>query len=852
MISGAGAEAGLACDAMGVPARKRASVATAIVAGVVVAQLGSGPDARAADAPNLSVTATTQPPASVPTGGKVTLQARIRNGGSAAAAASTTEIVLSVDDQLGAGDVPLGAVATPALAVGASTEVSLTGEVDAVPDGAYFVLVCADSASAVAEAEEGDNCRASGELVDVVAATSDDLVRRAVSSGTIGKATGLLYRMYAMFEDGRLPAAYQAARPTAEQVAATYDDVMTAWSGLSGRVQRRIDPFLRPPAYAGSASRLQPLPSTGRRSASAAAASCFPPGVEDEPQLLGKDDGWAKMSTPHFVIWYPIVDTIQVDKEGALEVATWSKSVLESIWTKVTRFYARDPLSDARVRCNGGSGKVDLYVVNPPFDDGGSAATPYPPGCAHRPGYLTVSPGHAGTLPDTRDLLTFAFAQLVQLGYTHPKPCAEYRWLEDATATWMIDHVYPADNLEHFEAPRYLERGHAHPLEQGKGVSAYLFLQFLARDYRPSRIADAWRATESTTSLRALDSALPGGFAETWSEFGKLVWNRADLDLFHDWDDLSETLSPTTVLRLAADDYRTRYPLTTRRTVGHLSLNPTLIIPDYFADSVTLRDFGFEGLGYDGDSLEGDTSGRITATMLTQDGSTFTEDWTDLESRTFCREKPGEDVVEIWLTHSNATFKDRRHRLNFPERGAEVVLSVGACKLPQTLWLVAKGTYTDGDLVETWEGEYLFELDDEQSGVGHYTAVDGVVDWELNGTAGQCGVGEGAATYSGELSWEDTPFWGVTLRGSSSDALGEPNTYYLNLHPGPRGTTVQRICPGGTTTVGYEALNAPSIATTGEADLVWDRGGAAGSLSYKNSWGKDIEWSWAFGPGPDG
>jgi hypothetical protein len=128
----------------------------------VQVQAGAGPD--------LVVTAVSNPPATVAIGGSfVVTDTTMNQGGSATLVNTKTRYYLSLDTVRGAGDKRLrGARNVPPLAAGASSTGSKTVLVKSstVP-GTYFVIACADDRQAVAESNEGNNCRASATRVTV-------------------------------------------------------------------------------------------------------------------------------------------------------------------------------------------------------------------------------------------------------------------------------------------------------------------------------------------------------------------------------------------------------------------------------------------------------------------------------------------------------------------------------------------------------------------------------------------------------------------------------------------------------------------------------------------------------------
>jgi hypothetical protein len=122
-------------------------------------------------APDLKVTAVSNPPASVKQSGSFNATDTTANVGTGPAGASTTRYYLSLDKIRGAGDVLLGGSrAVPPLAAGATSKGTVGVTVPpSTPIGTYYLLACADDLKVVKESKEGNNCRASQTQVQVTA-----------------------------------------------------------------------------------------------------------------------------------------------------------------------------------------------------------------------------------------------------------------------------------------------------------------------------------------------------------------------------------------------------------------------------------------------------------------------------------------------------------------------------------------------------------------------------------------------------------------------------------------------------------------------------------------------------------
>lgn len=139
---------------------------------LLVTDLAFADAASSPSSADLVETAVSNPPASVLQGGSFAVTDTTQNQGSGGAAASETRFYLSLNTTKGAGDQLLSpSRAVPPLGAGATSTNTVTVTVPgATPTGTYFLLACADDTGVVAEAHEGNNCRASATTVQVQAA----------------------------------------------------------------------------------------------------------------------------------------------------------------------------------------------------------------------------------------------------------------------------------------------------------------------------------------------------------------------------------------------------------------------------------------------------------------------------------------------------------------------------------------------------------------------------------------------------------------------------------------------------------------------------------------------------------
>jgi hypothetical protein len=143
----------------------------------------------AVSGPNLTVSAVSNPPASVSVGSGFSVTDTTRNGGTATAGASATAYWISSDRAFSSEDRQLtGTRAVASLAAGVTSRGTRTAKVPAgTPAGVYYLLACADHQKRVAEAAETDNCRASTTTATVRGANLvESAVGKLPATGRVG------------------------------------------------------------------------------------------------------------------------------------------------------------------------------------------------------------------------------------------------------------------------------------------------------------------------------------------------------------------------------------------------------------------------------------------------------------------------------------------------------------------------------------------------------------------------------------------------------------------------------------------------------------------------------------------
>jgi hypothetical protein len=742
------------------------------------------PAAEAAKKPNLQVKSLANPPAEVEAGKTFPLKVTVANGGPGSAKPSSVGLYLGWDDQLEFGKIAsLGKLATPKLAKGKSKKgkPKLKVPADAPVGEPLLVVACADDTSKVSESKEDDNCRAASDPLEATAPLDAiGLIEAEYEQGKIDLDDLALYLAYASAGDERLPARFGDAAESFDsdalrKVAASFDN-------LTAQTQATLDPFFSPPIYQGSPgksarARRGPLPDPG----------CAPgAGLPPAPSSI-----WTSFDTTHFRIWYFTEDTgSPASPADSLAGATAVAAVAEHVYTQETGLW-RVPLSDAAQACNGGDGRIDVYM-----DQVGLAkaqVVPFPPGDTLRPAWMWIGPGNfSGN--EFRDAFAHEFAHVVQLAYDYAFTSGEYGWLEEAAATWAIDYVYADDNYEHRFAGDYYSRdAWAEPLGHGGvydkvGYRDYLYLFYLSNKLGDATLGEIFANTEAVGSIPAINDA--AAFATEWPKFALHNLNQGDYNDYSVWDPglnfklpiADSSAQPHLDVKLnGAPELKTPLPGTPNPQSAS-SVQPkeyewvSFSFPDDDVRKIILRDFGWAS-----NPTPPPAEAKVTAWYELANGDYVTEDWTGEDEKTFCRDKDEEDVVRLVLFYANG--KPTAHLpspassdiADHPKANAEIE-ATNFCEFPPYSGSFSgTAAYTEaqvgGTLNATWSGSLTLEPPTPED--SSYKVVSGTLNYTFSGRLNGCDVA--GSTSVGLPTFDMAPVNVMTI------TPGDPDTYNLTV-----------------------------------------------------------------------
>jgi hypothetical protein len=359
----------------------------------------------------------------------------------------------------------------------------------------------------------------------------------------------------------------------------------------------------------------------------------------------------------------------------------------------------------------------------------------------------------------------------------------EYGWLDEATATWAIDLVYPEDNFEHRFLNSYFglgawhtEVGQATDIRHEAGYRDYLFFLFLTKSANSNAVMPAiWSATESTGSIQAVDQGLGGQFATKWKDFALELMNREDRDGFETWDDIPDRLPMGSAV--GDGDQHLSLSLAGQQTrelpLPQASNFPPNYDPDVSVASKTFAYTSFElpdpsvkqvtlsGYGYRPSSGQ-DANTRVTAWYKLADGTRHEENWSSGAEQTFCRDKPEENITELVVFYTNGRptpYLDSTPSVERPTAQGKVELK-DACPITGFSGSFSGVSNRSGggltDITVTWNGNMHLSLYEGPLGSDVYEADGGVLNVEsIEGTVGPCTLDGGPNSYTLPVAGEE-------------------------------------------------------------------------------------------------
>jgi hypothetical protein len=618
--------------------------------------------------------------------------------------------------------------------------------------------------------------------------TSLSLIDEALEQGQIDADTALMYEVFAVYGDDRLPQEYRGSDEMLEDSLVTLE-LQARFDFLSPDKQTALAPFLLAPDEPGSWVEL-------RESAGAGF------------QIQAVE--WRSILTANGKVRVSWNKATPEDETKARAIAD---AIDERIWDQVTELMGREPYPDGGGggTTNGGPDNLlDVWLV--PMAAHGHANM-IGGSCKNLPGYIQINRNHPQGTAGARATVAHELMHAVQFTYTVAEGClfSGYKWWAEASATWIKDYVYPEqqyDSLVHGYAPTFMNTPQK-PLETVNGdnrqYGGYLFAQYMAKQFDPALIRFAWETTEAAGQLDALSNNLDGFFEAQWPRFANSLWNQPPVDDFKQWDRLTKTPNVDTTIEVApGPSGDRRYELDME--VDHLAIKYVRLK----FTSPNTRSFAFYN-GHNFNLVEQDFGGGATlfpqgATPEETKGAHIwgiakingqwqePEDFSTVYQKLYCREIADQRLDELVLVFTNSEYEDTSHHTSTPGLPTTIWASNMACKR----WTGHAESSSRGygtDTLETKFNDVILEWDQSQDGQQFgpsyaYVVTGGSVDFRASGGVEGCTVtGEQSAIPLTDGSFANTSNFivgGLNHRAAGGVLYGEePGRYAINCPDNP-------------------------------------------------------------------
>lgn len=489
------------------------------------------------------------------------------------------------------------------------------------------------------------------ELVSMEGETSIELIEKAVAEGKITYETSLLYKMYAVFGDDKLPEDYRSAKKfrNSDEVV---KEVKSNMGTLSEETQDELAPFFRRPNDPESYFNIKY--STTKKDDQVFLISNTNPQrpVNVVSESIESANGLVK-------IWYPGITTkVQAfDGVGTIDVTADEAKKMAEVLKKaiddddiMELFYDLLQRNIVKDGTRGGDDKLDVYVV----PHSGMAIT-IPEGNLPCSTYIIINTNFVLSRNNML-ITTLAHEIFHSFQYAYKYDTWGDNWWGEATAVWSEDFIYPELNTEQSWLKGFIHYPYTELFSETDPTdhhySAYIFPYYLSESTAQDSFMKAiWEGCETQSCLKAIDAVIDGGYKQQWREFTLWNYNKDPVKYYGDVDgfpDISSDLTNTARTNIyGGDEFVDIDELKPLSAYLHEVTNK--------ADTEEIKRLIFKDLN----TFTGlNENAAIEAVIYYKNGKKKVEDWTDKHQRSFCIENPDEDFERIMLIFSNADMKD--------------------------------------------------------------------------------------------------------------------------------------------------------------------------------------------------
>ena len=597
-------------------------------------------------------------------------------------------------------------------------------------------------------------------------ATTIQLIEQDLAAGKLDAMTAAIYEVYSLIPDSPLPLQYVGV-PDPKVDIVPFQALASVYTSLSTAQKTEIDPYLRRPDDQTSAYfQFQQRQQAAAESTSGSMASSTRP-----PSTIQWD---TLMSTTGVKIHYRM--DIDGDEAKAVGLAA---AIDAKIYNSLNNLMGRVWMDDTGcvgggVEDDGGGSALDIYLLHGIGDDGIEISCHASP----TPGWVIVNAdrplGNDTTIGMVQDA-THEMFHAIQDSYYYFQSVGSYLWVQEATAMWSEDYVYPNAQSEHDYANLYLNKTTQNPLDDNKGTQRYYgeylwpFYMYRVQNSDPSFVRTMF---ENAKYYPSKDIFMLNPTSDDpvtlFPDFAVKNWNQAPLNNYQKVDKLTQGVTADYKQTISGVAEKRGYALS-GPDGQHFDRLSASYYDFVFTDS-TARTVAFyngvtsklsERLGlinandaksifYQTDPLDFSQYKGMNVQALMKVNNTWTqEDWSDYGSKVLCRDRKAQNLQELVLIVTNSNFKSSQANYSFKPVNRDTILEVSPNACYQ--W---KGTFdvadtSDPGVTNTLTGNVTFEASDTLYGpeVDFYmksgsayltlngTTYDGVYKYNVGGWA---------------------------------------------------------------------------------------------------------------------
>ena len=383
--------------------------------------------------------------------------------------------------------------------------------------------------------------------------SSSDLILAALAAGELDEPTAILYRLFAVVNDERLPEQYRGewSEDDAAQVLA-----VQGYDAFPQAIQEQLVPFLVRPT--SPLSYWAPVPEAVARAAPAAAGVALAAYQAPQTAAAACVNGFISQraaAPAQAIVWGQCGARSEADVQAQVgKVAGF----ISALWKDMTTLMGGGPIGDQNDpstnlddATESNDGLLDLYIVDATvsrhgrsLDSTGLAAChmafPYEgaPQANRSSAYLVFEASKMTDDVRAKSLVAHEFFHALSKRHNNSGMLVngQWFWLSEASAQWS-EHQFVPEARRKRDYPFYEEfaittDSLSAPIPDRNGYKSWMWPMFMAQEKGKEAVARAWVAARDQYGFQALMTAVDRqlAFKTNFREFAVRLWNEQLLD----------------------------------------------------------------------------------------------------------------------------------------------------------------------------------------------------------------------------------------------------------------------------------------------------------------------------------